>query len=109
MHRRRLSSALVISLLLLSLLGASGCRRNTLEGESSSVTGSQSVVPTSAVATSSATATSTVPSDGSTTGSGSMSPAQISELERELKSIEKELEGIEMPSDSDFKDIEGDL
>jgi len=49
---------------------------------------------------------------GTVEGTATMQPLnrpEAAELEAELNAIEKELDSMDLPSDSDFKDIEGDL
>ena len=119
MHRRPLSSLIVVFLLVASL-GVSACSRST---ERRGVSGGSSTSTPSAGATSSAEASGTLPGgagaglsdpSGSTTSggavkSGPLDSSEADALQRELEALERELESIDMPSDSDFQDIEGAL
>jgi len=67
-------------------------------------------MPGSGLITATPDATSgTEPSSTSGDSNGGLSASEAAALEAELSAIEKELDAVSMPDDSDFKDIESGL
>ena len=93
-----LRNSIVIIAIAAVALGATGCRSSNSPAASPSVT-----------ATSSVNASSGAGSGDASGGVKPLKPSEASELETELNAIEKELDSMDLPSDSDFKDIEGAL
>jgi len=109
MRLPRLSrSALFIALVL--ALGLSGCNRpaeRVVTPGKNSTEASRSVNVTAA-----AEASGTTQSPGAgdpAERSGPIGASEAEKLESELEAIERELDTLDMPSDSDFEDIEGSL
>jgi len=103
-----ISSALVITGIVLAL-AVSGCARTV---QPPAVPSGVTEAPSS-IGAPGAGESVTDPGDvdGELPGAATapMDPSEAESLEQELTAIERELESIDMPSDSDFEDIEGSL
>jgi len=110
MPRTLLSSIVVIAIAAV-VLGGTGCRSNETPAASPSPTATGSVEASSAE-NSGASSSTSGPSSSDTPKTAPARPLdepEAAKLEAELSAIEKELESMDLPGDSDLKDIEGAL
>jgi len=110
MQRTLLSSIVVIAIAAV-VLGGTGCRSRETPAASPSpeATGSVEASAGGSSGTSSATSGSSSTDTQKTTPARPLNRPEAAELEAELSAIEKELESMDLPGDSDLKDIEGAL
>lgn len=108
---KRLVALLVLAALLLT--GAAGCRSKSVESNGTeSPTGGS--VPTATVeVTPTADATAGAAADGEASddagAADAASAADTAAIKKELDAIQKELDGMSLPGDSDFDSIESDI
>lgn len=106
----RLSRQCAVLLLIAAALAPVGCKAKS--AESGSPAGGASVVTSSTLATGAGVATGTSSPGGSTgsTQSGSkITASEAAALDAELEAIQKELDRLSVPGDSDFGGIESGL
>jgi multidrug efflux pump subunit AcrA (membrane-fusion protein) len=102
MTRRSLTSIAVAGALLLATLGLAGCGARAA-APADPASPAASVAATAPAASS---ATTTAPkAPGSAAATPRIKPAERSALDAELRAIEGELDGIDMPSDADMANI----
>jgi len=103
-------SGMIVVLAVALALAASGCTQGAQRANAPS---DSSGAPASAIAPPSATSdaaeSAAQPDDELAVGSVPIDAAEAQKLEQELIAIERELESLDMPSDSDFEGIEGSL
>lgn len=103
---RRLITIALVLMLAVSAAGMTACSSKTKDS-------GLGPVPPSAEETASVGATeTTTPDDGATSATEPQTPPdtkELTDIQAELSAIEKELGSMDMPSDSDFGDIESSL
>ncbi len=107
MEVRRLSRPVLLITCALAL-GLSGCGRSAERVVAPSAT-AETTASVDATAAPSAAATSAPAGEDPDGPPAPIRSTEAEALENELKAIERELESLDMPSDSDFQDIEGSL
>jgi len=98
---RALTSSIALVALAAVVVSGAGCRPPKGTAVSSSSEATSSVEATSSLGATTSPEPTVVPEP--------LQDTQADALEAELKAIESELESMDLPSDSDFKDIEGAL
>jgi hypothetical protein len=110
MHLPQFSRVAISLVIFASLLGVTGCSRGAQGSGSTSGLPTSSAVASPSVDTSgSADSTASAALKRNIGETGPITDSQAAELEKELRAIEAELNGLDLPSDADFKGIDGDL
>ncbi len=108
MRSSRIIQTSVAVLLIAAALAPLGCKAKSVE--SGSPTGGSSVVASSAVTTGAGVATGTSsPGGSSAQGTGKITVSEAAALDAELAAIQKELDKLSVPGDSDFGNLEAGL
>lgn len=110
-RRTRLILALM-TVALVVLASATGCSRPKRSGGTTAPVEATVSVDATAAADATmtdATTTGSSPSDAESAGGTQQAPQDASAVIRELDAIERELSGMDLPSETDFDSLEGEI
>ncbi len=107
-HPSRKLAAIALAVILATTVSACGPHGAASMDPASSSLASASPGAGSATGTA-GSGTAGATSSGSASGTKTLSPRDAKAIEQQLDAIERELDSLGMPSDSDFKDVEDSL